>query len=340
MTTPSENFEAKVKFLSCGHNWPEQPAGIEVLSTHMSMVFRSETFVYKMKKPIRYGPLIYDTLDSRQVACAEEVRINRVLAPSVYLAAVPLFLTPQGAYSLKSGQTVVEWLVKMRRLSDELTLSYQIVNRSWDPAFIEKAAVTLCNFFASQPTAPSLNAFLHRLSITLDENTANLRQFGINSMQEVYNVRDKLDSYLRSAEATFRQRFSKGKIIEGHGDLRTEHIYLEQEPVIVDRLEFDQAYRYVDPFEDLALLTIGCRLLSDQRPADIVLNTYIHRSHDAIPEDHWRFFKAHCALTRCRLAAWHITKTSGEANTNWRQRTAKLLDMATLEAEGITSDVR
>jgi len=82
--------EAKVAFLRQPQAYPEKPARIETIETHMSWVFLTPQHAYKLKKPVRYDYLDFSTVAARKKNCEEELRLNQRLAPDVYLDVVPL----------------------------------------------------------------------------------------------------------------------------------------------------------------------------------------------------------------------------------------------------------
>jgi aminoglycoside phosphotransferase family enzyme len=119
-STPKLPFDSptladKVAYLSRPESYGEGVGAVEVIETHMSYVFLVERLVYKLKKPVRYPFLDFSTLDARRFNCQEELRLNRRLARSVYLAVVPLSISSRGLDLEGTGEPV-EWLVKMRRL--------------------------------------------------------------------------------------------------------------------------------------------------------------------------------------------------------------------------------
>jgi aminoglycoside phosphotransferase family enzyme len=112
--------------------YPHHPANVEVLQTHISAIFLAGDEVYKLKKPVQFSFLDYSTLALRHHYCEEEVRLNRRLAPTVYLGVVPVLRTRDG-YQVREAAnmqdaTVVDYLVRMRRLPPERTLAALIAN--------------------------------------------------------------------------------------------------------------------------------------------------------------------------------------------------------------------
>src|SRR5947208_15843458 len=102
--------------------YPFAAGAVEVRQTHISAVFLAGGVVYKVKKPVNLGFLDFGTLEKRRHFCEEEVRLNRRLAPAVYLGVVPVVRAADGRIRFESEGEVIEWAVKMRRLPDDASL--------------------------------------------------------------------------------------------------------------------------------------------------------------------------------------------------------------------------
>ncbi len=133
----------KVRFLRRPATYTPRPARITAIETHMAWVFLAGELAFKLKKPVRYHLLDYSTLGARRRACWQEVRLNRRLAPHVYLGVVPLVSTPGRELALDGPGTPVDWLVRMRRLSVTDMLDRRIVSRS---ATVRRRDVNLAGF--------------------------------------------------------------------------------------------------------------------------------------------------------------------------------------------------
>ena len=107
----------KVEYLSRARAYPAPTSHVETKETHMAWVFLTDTHAYKLKKPVRYDFLDFSTIEARKRDCEEEVRLNRRLAPDVYLDTLPLTLDPQGALRLGGEGEAVDWLVRAGTIS-------------------------------------------------------------------------------------------------------------------------------------------------------------------------------------------------------------------------------
>ncbi len=114
-----------IAHLSKPSAYPHPVAEIEVRQTHISVVFLAGEYVFKIKKPVQLGFLDFSTLERRRHYCEEEVRLNRRLAPEVYLGVVPVARSGSSLRFEAQGE-VVEWAVKMLRLPQHVTLQKRV----------------------------------------------------------------------------------------------------------------------------------------------------------------------------------------------------------------------
>jgi hypothetical protein len=170
---PDLGIGAKLAFLARAEAYPEASERVEVLETHMSWVFLTERFAYKLKKPVRYEFLDFRTIPARRHYCEEEIRLNRRLAPETYLRLVPLTMGRDGKLCLGGFGEPVDWLVKMYRLPRKRMLDQAIANRSVREPQIRGVALFLAEFYRdAAPVAMTPRAYRERLN---SEVTANLR---------------------------------------------------------------------------------------------------------------------------------------------------------------------
>ena len=94
----AEAFPRLIQGLLRSDAWP--PAAgvaaspIDHIETHISHVLLAGDFAYKLKKPLDLGFLDFSTLERRHHCCEEEIRLNRRLAPALYIGVVPITGTP------------------------------------------------------------------------------------------------------------------------------------------------------------------------------------------------------------------------------------------------------
>ena len=326
---------AKVAFLRRPDSYPEHPKSVEAIETHMSWVFLTDRHAYKLKKPVRYAFLDFSTLDARRHDCQEEVRLNRRLAGDVYLGTVPLMRHPGGALSLVGSGTIEDWLVKMRRLPRDRMLDQVLRTGPVEDAEIEPVAKILAAFYrSSEPIEITAAAYRDRFRSDIQANLDSLCEprFGLRA-----------DLVARASEAQLRlvekrpelldQRVDRGRIIEAHGDLRPEHICLCAPPVIIDCLEFNRAFRILDPVDELCFLAMECELLGAPVVGRRAFEVYRAVTGDDPAPALIAFYKCYRACLRAKLAVWHIADPETNHPTKWTARAHDYLNLANGYAE-------
>jgi len=136
----------KIEFLMRGDSYRPPVREVVRHETHMSEVFLADDRVYKLKKPVRFPYLDFSTLGRREAACRAELKLNRRLAPNVYLDVVPLACSAQGLAIAGDGE-VVDWLVVMTRLDESQMLDCVIEGARLHRWQLDRLAATLVNFY-------------------------------------------------------------------------------------------------------------------------------------------------------------------------------------------------
>ena len=131
--------------------YPEPCRKVELIETHISWVFLTPRYVYKVKKPVRFDFLDFSTRDLRHAACEAEVALNRRLASDVYLGVVPITTTARGKLKVDGGGQVVDWAVRMRRLPADRAMDQMIDHQELTEADIERVGRKLADFYSSLP---------------------------------------------------------------------------------------------------------------------------------------------------------------------------------------------
>jgi len=310
--------------------YPEPPGHIETVETHTAWVFLTDTHAYKFKKPMRLDRLDHALLASRHRSCLEELRLNRRLAPDVYLEVISLNLTESGALSLKDPGRPIEWLVKMRRLPRELMLDRAICAHTVTASSIRPLAELLARFYVGQPSIPmSANEYLQRMASHVETSRAALLGDDLGIPQAIVDVViARQHEFLRTRSSLFAARAEGGKIVEGHGDLKPEHMYLGTPPCVIDCLEFDRDLRLLDPLEELAFFWMECERLGEAWIGEEMNRIYAARSGDSCDGPLFTFYLSRRATQRAITSAWHLRDCSGSVAADWRSRALSYLSKA------------
>ena len=237
--------------------YPDPTPDVRLIQTHVSFIFVTKQFVYKVKKPVELGFLNFTTLERRQFYCHEELRLNRRLAPEIYLEVVPVRLTPRGASLCGDGE-VIDYAVKMLRLPEELMMSRLLAEGGVTATQVRCLARIVARFHLAAATGPEIARYGEPGAILAnwEENFTIVAPFvGRTISREDFRlIRGWVREFLDGNMLLFQRRVTDGFIREGDGDLHGGNICLTDPPVIFDCIEFNERFRCLDTAADIAFL--------------------------------------------------------------------------------------
>lgn len=334
-------LDAKVEFLSRPDAYRSLAGEVIRRETHMSWVFLVGDRVYKLKKPVRFSYLDFSTLARREAACRAELRLNRALAPDIYLDVLPLVGTGEGL-AIGGDGPAVDWLVVMRRLDERYMLEHLLVERQVGVPQLDALVATLTEFYRSAtPVFLSPAVYLADWERSLDYNRRVLLdpRFGI-APGRVRRIDRAQRLFLQRHGALIAARMRHRRIVEGHGDLRPEHIWLGDKVEIIDCLEFNARLRVVDPFDEVAFLSLECERLGASWVAAYIERRMKRGLRDGPVEDLFTFYRCHRATLRARLAIAHLLEAHPRTPEKWPRLAATYLTLAERSARKLEASLR
>jgi aminoglycoside phosphotransferase family enzyme len=327
---PDVSLKAKVDFLSVPASYGGGNVSVETRETHMSWVFLTDRYAYKLKKPVRTSFLDFSTLELRRKYCEAEVRLNWDLAPGVYLGVVALGLDRSRGLQIGEGEPV-DYLVQMIRLPAWNTLENGIRLNNVTEQQVRTLALRLAEFYRKASVIKcSAEAYSRRLSAEIDADALALSEprHGM-PLGLVTTAANKLRGFISSQRGHLDRRIDEQRIVDGHGDLRPEHIYfLSDRIVVIDRLEFNDTFREIDPLDEFAYLAMECDRSGMPRFGPWLFETYAAETGDEPPADLLAFYKGTRALLRAKLAIWHVEEPGARTGEQWRAQAKAYLDLA------------
>jgi uncharacterized protein len=324
---------AKVAFLSRRDAYSPTPAEVVVRETHMSWVFLAGGRVYKLKKPVRFPYLDFSTVERREQACRAELRLNRRLAPDVYLDVVPLMTTEHGL-AIDGAGKLADWLVCMRRLDERWMLDRLISEDRLHPRDIDRLTDVLANFYRnSPPVLFGREAYISELRRTMAYNKRVLldRRFNLPAGM-VRSVDHAQSLFLQRYVSAIALRIQHRQIVDGHGDLRPEHICFDSGVRIIDCLEFNARLRIVDPFDEIAYLALECERLGAAWAGNALRQQMRHKLRDGPADALFDFYTCYRATLRARLAIAHLYEDHPRTPEKWPRLARDYLQLAARSA--------
>ncbi len=269
--------------------YPDAVDRVEVRQTHISVAFLAGPLVYKVKKPVSPGFLDFSTLDKRRHFCQEEVRLNRRLAPDVYLGVVPVVRSPSGVHFEGEGE-VVDWAVKMQRLPDAATFRERLGRGEVSPGLAQALGHRLAAFHQSAEASPRGGPYGRYKTVarTIRDIYAQAAPLvGTTVAPAVFErVRGLTEQSLDRLRPLIDGRAERGVTRDCHGDLHLDHVYYfpDRPPpgdlVIIDCIEFNERFRFIDPVADLAFPAMDFTLYGRRDLARAFADAYFDATGD------------------------------------------------------------
>jgi aminoglycoside phosphotransferase family enzyme len=301
--------------------YPHAVKRVESIETHISWVFLTGSFVYKIKKAIELPFVDFSTLERRERFCREELRLNRRLAPDYYLDVVPIGGTPERP--VIGREPAIEFAVKMRQFSAHRTADRLIGRGGIDADAIRALADTIAEFHGgleaqdvSRGTATSIEN-LDELEQLLDAPRRDrLRPVGDWTRETREALADKLE-----------HRRGTGRVKECHGDLHLGNLACTDDTIVpFDALEFDAALRTIDVADEAAFTAMDLMAHDRRDLAYEFLNRYLERSGDYDALSVLRHCLVKRALVRAKVHA--IASQQHDEDATAKRACDRYLDVA------------
>ncbi|MEJ2640780.1 MAG: AAA family ATPase [Desulfosarcinaceae bacterium] len=284
--------------------YPHPAAAVTVIDTHISRVFLTGKYVYKVKKALALPFLDFRDLEDRRRYCEAEVSLNRRLSAETYLGVTPIHrdaeritLTPKGP--------VVEYAVLMRQLAPETSLSHRLRHGQVGLDDMERLAQHLAAFHAAARRDERITArggwdIIGEHCRDNFRDAADARQ-PLSGDARFRAVAAVSEAFWQQHENRFRRREARGHICEGHGDLRCEHVYLRPRLQVIDCIDFSFDLRCGDVAADLGFL-----LMDLDRHGAATLGHHLLRTYAALAQDPEiyaviDFYKCYRAMVRVKV---------------------------------------
>ncbi len=301
-------------------------SSVSLRTTHASWVFLVGEDVWKVKRPVEFKFLDFRTPEARRHACEEEVRLNRRLAPDVYLGVEPVRKTSTG-HAICGEGPVVDWAVHMRRLPDDASAEAMLGRGELNAQALAEVAERLSSFFAAARPAPQFGTPT-ALCLNVTENFTELAPFvgDLLDQETLDEVEAFQMSQLTQEVERFVARVAGGRIRDGHGDLRLEHLYFLPGPdgklrlIIIDCIEFNDRFRCGDTASDVAFLAMELEAAGRPDLAAGFVARYAEASDDFGLYEVLDFYLSYRAWVRGKVAAFVLADPATPATLRRRKR--------------------
>jgi aminoglycoside phosphotransferase family enzyme len=318
------SLPAHIQALFRAEAYPHPVENIEMIQTHISWIFLTGNYAYKLKKPLNLDFLNFSTLDKRHYYCEQELTLNRRLSADIYLDVLPL-CRQDNHYKLGASGDIVDYCLKMRQFDQSGLLDRRLNSNQFDPAWMDQLAESTARFHAGQESTmefgqPHLLAEHIRTNLDIAGNhIGDALNEGIMVELEAF-ARDEL---LRQKE-NLLGRQTGGFIRACHGDLHLKNITLiDNKPCIFDCIEFSDEFRIIDTMNDAAFLVMDCDAHGRADLGLRFLSRYLEHTGDYSGLSLLNMYLFYRATVRGKVATLLATELTGKNEQKQRFEEAR-----------------
>ncbi len=330
MSQQTDDVVSLIEALSRPTAYPHPVGDIEVHQTHISIVFLAGPFAYKIKKPVNLGFIDFSSLPQRRHFCEEEVRLNRRLAPHVYLGVVPVTPDADGLQFAGAGAPV-EYAVQMKRLPAEATLESRLDRHEVTEAHVRTLAARLADFHRRAEGSARISSF-GRFAVVAGNARENFPQtlpdVGVSVSATVHRrVHDLTEQQLQQHRIRIERRAEQNVPRDTHGDLHLDHVYCfpDRSPpddfVMIDCIEFADRFRFADPVADMAFLAMDFAFHGRHDLGRAFADAYFAARQDEDGRTLLPFYSAYRAVVRAKVEGMEL----GEKEIDAGERASALV---------------
>jgi uncharacterized protein len=257
---------------------------IEIIQTHASYVFLTGEYAYKLKKHVDFGFFDYSTLVKRKYFLELELKLNKNIAPELYLAVIPI-VEQDNNLTLGGEGEIVEYALQMRQFSQENLFTNLLAANKLSSDRLRELGKLVAHFHQTADTNEYVSSFgtVAQIRVAIAQNYQQTQKYlGIVQTQtQLAATKEYTDYFLSEREDLFDNRIKQQKIKECHGDLHLKNICLWQNKIqLFDRIEFNESFRFVDTFYDIAFTVMDLDARSKPDLANVFLNSYLEYTGD------------------------------------------------------------
>jgi aminoglycoside phosphotransferase family enzyme len=293
--------------------YDEEVEQIELKQTHISYVFLTKNFVYKIKKAVDFGFLDFSTLEKRRFFCEKELDLNRRLCGDMYLEVVPITESAD-AVKINGEGTPVEYAVKMKRIPEENIMTRLLEEGKVDQKLVDRMAKIIAEFHKKAEADKRIGEFgsLPMIERNWRENFEQTEEFvGETVSPESYRlIQERIDEFMRRNVALFAKRVAENRIRECHGDIHSGNIFIADKIYIFDAIEFNERFRYCDVASEVAFLAMDLDFKERSDLSSFLVDRYVKYSGDRELELLLPFYKCYRAYVRGKVTSFKLNDPS------------------------------
>jgi aminoglycoside phosphotransferase family enzyme len=288
--------------------YDEDPGSIELLQTHISFVFLTRRFVYKVKKAVNFGFLDFTTLEKRRFFCKKELKLNRRLCGDMYLEVVPI--NKADVVKIKGAGETVEYAVKMKRMPQEKIMSKLLEENKVNGKLVDRIAKIIAEFHSKAETNSRISefGFLASIETNWKENFEQTEEYvgKTISPEDFKLIREKVEDFMKKSAPLFKKRMAENRVRDCHGDIHSGNIFVTDKIYIFDAIEFNERFRYSDVASDVAFLAMDLDFKGKTDLSNFFVEKYAEYSGDKELTKLLPFYECYRACVRGKVVSFKL----------------------------------
>jgi aminoglycoside phosphotransferase family enzyme len=297
-----------VEALMMPEAYDQEPGQIELIQTHISFVFLTRDYVYKVKKAVDLEFLDFTTLEKRRFFCQKELELNRRLCEDMYLEVVPI--NRSRIIKMKGEGETIEYAVKMKRIPQEKIMTKLIEEKKVDTKHINRIAKIIAEFHSKAETNKRISQFgsLAIIEKNWNENFEQTREFvgKTISMKNFKSIHKIIEDFMKRNLSLFKKRMAEDRIRDCHGDIHSGNIFVSDRIYIFDAIEFNERFRYCDVAADIAFLAMDLDFKKQSDLASFFVKKYVRYSGDQELIKLLPFYECYRAYVRGKVISFEL----------------------------------
>jgi len=293
---------------------------IDIKETHISYVFITDEFVYKVKKSVDFGFLDFSTKKKRRAFCYLEQDLNKRFSDGIYLEIMKIARTKDGFafVNYDNALLTVDYVVKMKRIDDKDFLSTRVLNDEINTDKIKEIGRQTAELFKnveSNEIQLEENGNYQTIKQNVMENFQMTEKYAGELIDKnIYEfIKSKSANFLEKHQDIFESRLADGFVIEGHGDLRLEHIYFDGDKIgLIDCIEFNRRFRYNDVVSEMSFLAMELDLMGRHDLTDALMEGFYSVYNDENTRFLLEFYKCYRAFVRIKVDCLFLAQKGKE----------------------------
>ncbi|MBS3777773.1 MAG: AAA family ATPase [Candidatus Thermoplasmatota archaeon] len=285
---------------------------IKMLQTHISFVVLTNSFAYKIKKPVDFGFLDFSTLEKRKYFCHEELRLNSRLCSELYEDVIKFTEKPDGNHLEINGDgPVVDYAVKMKLFPQENIMTNLLQKQKITTDNIDELVDELVEFYKKSPANEEIASFgsIDAVKQNIDENFDQTKdKIDVTiSKDDFTRIKKANELFFKEKKDLLKHRKKNGFIKSCHGDLHSGNIVLFNDSLCVfDCIEFNKRFRYIDVASDIGFLAMDLDIQNHPYLSSYFIQQYLKKSNDDTLLDVLNLYKSYRAYVRGKVLGFQL----------------------------------